>query len=133
MDLYTLSVAFAKMASLLIVPTHLTPHNQLQNCFSHQWWKKCLYIDMYLYCDIYNKDGRIQKPFLQGLEFCEDTVNPVRVLTAKGVKWITRFELRTYLIPKEFCVDVDSTGTAICNVTVEICRVCKHMLYVQQK
>lgn len=57
-------------------------------------------------------------------------MNPVRLLTAKGVKWTTRFELQTYLIPKEFSVDVNSTGTTIYKINVEICRVCKHMLYV---
>lgn len=60
-------------------------------------------------------------------------MNPVRLLTVKGIKWITRFELWTYLIPKEFSGDVNSTGTKIYNINVEICRVCKHMLYVQQK
>lgn len=64
-------------------------------------------------------------------EYCESGENTARTQGKSSLQ--DRSCALAYLIPRELSIDLDSTGTAICNITVEVYRACMHMLYVEQK
>lgn len=84
---------------------------------------------MYVQCVLYTvKMKRFKKLFKKLFseilcEYYESSENTGRTQRKNGLQ--DRSYGVAYLIPRELFTHLNSTGTAICNITVEICRACQ--------